>query len=156
MSVAFRRESDEEHLEPKFDIPLPPGPNLVTARGLALIVANVSALDAALDAAIDAEARKAVRRDLKYWATRRATAQVAPTANGEEAAFGTRVRYRLDGQEATIAIVGADEADPGAGLIAFTAPLARALIGAAAGETVAFAGRADAITLLAVEPLADA
>ena len=27
MSVAFRRESDEEHLEPIFEIPLPPGPN---------------------------------------------------------------------------------------------------------------------------------
>ena len=38
MSVAFRRESDEEHLEPKFEIPIPPGPNLVTARGLALIL----------------------------------------------------------------------------------------------------------------------
>ena len=37
MSVAFRRESDEEHLEPKFELPFPPGPNLVTPRGLALI-----------------------------------------------------------------------------------------------------------------------
>ena len=35
MSVAFRRESDDEHKEPKFDIPIPPGPNLVTRRGLA-------------------------------------------------------------------------------------------------------------------------
>lgn len=156
MSVAFRRESDEEHLEPKFDIPLPPGPNLVTTRGLALIVAKVTALDAALDTATDDDARQAVRRDLKYWTTRQATAQVAPLADGEEAAFGTTVRYRLAGREATVAIVGADEADPGAGRIAFTAPLARALIGAAAGETVVFAGRADAITLLAVGPLADA
>jgi len=30
MSVAFRRESDEEHLEPKFELPVPPGPNFVT------------------------------------------------------------------------------------------------------------------------------
>ena len=30
MSVAFRRESDEEHLEPKFELPIPPGPNYVT------------------------------------------------------------------------------------------------------------------------------
>ena len=37
MSVAFRRESDEEHLEPKFELPIPPGPNLVTERGLALV-----------------------------------------------------------------------------------------------------------------------
>ena len=35
VSVAFRRESDEEHLEPKFERPIPPGANLVTARGAA-------------------------------------------------------------------------------------------------------------------------
>ena len=42
MSVAFRRESDEEHLEPKFERPIAPGPNLVTPRGLALIGAIVA------------------------------------------------------------------------------------------------------------------
>jgi hypothetical protein len=26
MSVAFRRESDDEHMEPKFELPIPPGP----------------------------------------------------------------------------------------------------------------------------------
>ena len=56
MSVAFRRESDEEHLEPKFEIPLPPGPNLVTARGLAAIRARVAELEAAVAATTDAEA----------------------------------------------------------------------------------------------------
>ena len=45
MSVAFRRESDEEHLEPRFEIPIPPGPNLVTARGLEQITARVAALE---------------------------------------------------------------------------------------------------------------
>lgn len=151
MSVAFRRESDEEHLEPKFDIPLPPGPNLVTARGLALIEAKATALETALDAAGDDEARTAIRRELKYWHTRRTTAQVAPPADGEEAAFGTEVRYRLGGAEASVAIVGADEADPAAGSIAFTAPLARALIGLAADESGDFGGRA--ITVLGVAPL---
>ena len=34
MSVAFRRESDEEHKEPRFEIPIPVGPNLVTPAGL--------------------------------------------------------------------------------------------------------------------------
>ena len=37
MSVAFRRDSDEEHKEPRFELPIPPGPNYVTERGLALI-----------------------------------------------------------------------------------------------------------------------
>ncbi|HEY6814163.1 MAG TPA: nucleoside-diphosphate kinase, partial [Croceibacterium sp.] len=62
MSVAFRRESDEEHLEPKFELPIPPGPNLVTARGLALIAGRVAALEAGIAAAADDEARKPLRR----------------------------------------------------------------------------------------------
>ena len=39
MSVAFRRESDEEHKEPKFEIPLPSGPNCPkpTTQPLSLI-----------------------------------------------------------------------------------------------------------------------
>jgi hypothetical protein len=47
MSVAFRREGDEEHKEPRFELPIPPGPNWVTARGLALIAAKVAELEAA-------------------------------------------------------------------------------------------------------------
>ena len=42
MSVAFRREQDDEHFEPKFELPIPHGPNLVTARGLALIEARLA------------------------------------------------------------------------------------------------------------------
>jgi hypothetical protein len=48
MSVAFRREGDEEHLEPKYELPIPPGPNLVTARGAAQIAAKVVELETAL------------------------------------------------------------------------------------------------------------
>jgi len=46
MSVAFRRESDEEHKEPRFELPIPPGPNLVTPAGLAQAQARVSELEA--------------------------------------------------------------------------------------------------------------
>ena len=53
MSVAFRRESDEEHLEPKFEIPIPPGPNLVTPRGLALIGDKVATIEAQIAEATD-------------------------------------------------------------------------------------------------------
>ncbi|RZJ83240.1 MAG: nucleoside-diphosphate kinase, partial [Massilia sp.] len=42
MSVAFRRESDEEHLEPKFELPIPVGPNVVTPAGPALLAAEVT------------------------------------------------------------------------------------------------------------------
>jgi len=154
MSVAFRREGDDEHLEPKFELPIPPGPNLVTERGAMLIRAKVVALEEAIAAAMAAkateEAVKSLKRDLRYWATRHATMEIQPPADGDEAAFGTRVRYRLNGKENAITIVGDDEADPGAGLISFSSPLARALIGAGEGDFADFGGKADAIEVLAV------
>lgn len=152
MSVAFRRESDEEHLEPKFELPIPPGPNLVTPRGLALIRDRVAELERRI-AAAPADARDALKRDLRYWNTRAATAELAPPPESDEAGIGTRVRFRLNGQSRTLEIVGHDEADPAADRIAFSAPLARALIGAIPGEQLDFAGRADAITLDSVEPI---
>ena len=48
-------------------------------------------------------------------------------------------------------IVGGDEADPAQGSIAFSAPLARALMGAEVGESVEYQGREDAIAIVAVE-----
>ena len=77
MSVAFRRESDEEHKEPRFELPIPPGPNWVTPRGRALIAARVDALEAEIAGAPDDAAREVLRRDLRYWHTRRATAEDA-------------------------------------------------------------------------------
>ncbi len=150
MSVAFRRESDDEHLEPRFELPIPPGPNLVTPRGRALIDARIAALEAMLPDAADEEATKAIRRDLRYWTTRRATAVETPSREDGAVGFGNRVTFRLAGKERAVTLVGDDEADPAAGLIAFSAPLARALMGAEAGETVAFNGREDAIEVVAV------
>lgn len=151
MSVAFRRESDDEHLEPTFELPLPPGPNLVTSRGRALIEQRIGELEGEVARADDAEAAKKLRRDLRYWQTRRATAvQTAPRADGA-VGFGNRVTFRLAGKEREVTLVGDDEADPAAGTIAFSAPLARALMGAEAGELLPFNGREDAIEVLTVE-----
>ncbi|MFS0737797.1 GreA/GreB family elongation factor [Sphingomonas sp. 1P06PA] len=155
MSVAFRRESDEEHLEPRPDLPIPPGPNLVTPRGLTLIETRAAEFEAALEKALEEKAGddavKAIRRDLRYWHARRATAQLAPAADGEDVAFGTRVTYRRGKADHSITLVGDDEADPAAGLIAFTAPLARALMGAVEGDKVAFG--ADTLTVRKIEPI---
>ena len=150
MSVAFRRESDEEHLEPKFEQPIAPGPNLVTARGLALIGERVETIEAAVAAETDEEARKVLLRDLRYWHTRQTTAELAPEPEEGEVGIGSSVRVRMNGAERTIAIVGGDEAEPGADRLAFSAPLARALIGAMVGERVAFNGRDDAIEILEI------
>lgn len=155
MSVAFRRESDEEHKEPKFELPLPPGPNLVTAAGPALIAGKIAALEAAIEAESEDEARDGLKRELRYWNTRRATAQVAPLPEDGVAGIGARVRIRLNGRERVIEIVGHDEADPAADRLAFQAPLAHALLGAEEGERVDFGGKAEAIEILAVEAIAD-
>ena len=153
MSVAFRRESDEEHKEPRFELPIPPGPNLVTARGLALIEATVRALDERVAAGGDEAEIEAAKRDLRYWTTRQATAVLAPLPDGEEVAFGTRVTYELGGKRKTVAIVGDDEADPANGSISFSAPLARAMIGGFVGEKVDFGGKAEAIEIVKIEVL---
>lgn len=150
MSVAFRRESDEEHLEPKFEIPLPAGPNMVTVRGLALIEAKVAELEAAIDAEGEDAARDLLKRALRYWKTRRSTARVAAAPQGM-VGIGSRVRIRMAGKERVLEIVGHDEADPSVDRIAFAAPLAHALIGAEAGELVDFNGKSEAIEILSVE-----
>ncbi|MDF7773680.1 GreA/GreB family elongation factor [Sphingomonas sp. AOB5] len=155
MSVAFRRESDEEHKEPKFELPLPAGPNMVTPRGPALLAAKVAEIEAAVAAESNDEAREVLKRELRYWHTRQSTAQVAPVPEEDVVAIGSRVRIRLAGKERVIDIVGHDEADPAADRIAFQAPLARALIGAETGEFVAFNGKPDAIEILASEVIPD-
>lgn len=151
MSVAFRRESDEEHLEPKFELPIPPGPNLVTPRGLALIEARVAELENRLAEPLSEEERKAVLRDARYWRARQASAQVMAAPVGGEVAIGTRVTFERDGRSRTIEIVGHDESDPATGRIGFTAPLVRAMLGSEAGDEVELAD-GQTITILAIAP----
>lgn len=152
MSVAFRREGDDEHMEPKFEIPIRPGPNLVTPRGAALIADQLAQAQAALDGVSDEAEIKKLRRTIRYWSTRQATAEVQPVPDGDAVAFGCTVRLRLHGKERAITIVGDDEADPASGLIAFSAPLARAVMDAQAQDFADFAGKADAIEVLDVRP----
>jgi transcription elongation GreA/GreB family factor len=151
MSVAFRRESDEEHLEPRFELPIPPGPNLVTRRGLDQIQARNEELEAMLERPLSDEERKTVLRDVRYWRQRQASAQLAPIPDGDRVAFGTRVTFMRDGQASTLDLVGHDESEPAADRIAFTAPLARALIGAEVGDEVDFAGADGPLLITAID-----
>lgn len=153
MSVAFRRESDEEHLEPKFERPIAPGPNLVTPRGLALLGAKVAELEAAIERAVEAD-RDALKRDLRYWHTRQTTAELAPAPVPSTIGIGSCVTIRLNGAERSVEIVGGDEADPVTGRVGFQAPLAQALIGGEAGELVDFGGKREAIEVVAVSDAA--
>lgn len=150
MSVAFRRESDEEHKEPRFEIPIPVGPNLVTPTGLEQINRRVRELEAATAGEGDEARLGELKRDLRYWRTRLATAQLAPSPPQGEVGIGSTVRFRLKGAVREMRIVGDDEADPPTGLISFSSPLARALMGAGVGEPADFGSVADAIEIVSI------
>jgi transcription elongation GreA/GreB family factor len=152
LSRAFVREIDDAPPPLPLERPVSAAANLVTPRGARLIEQEIAALEAALmDPAAADEA--ALRRDLRYWLSRRATAQVVvhhpkPRAAG----IGTRVTIRRGVLMSDIWIVGEDEADPAHGRIAWTAPLARALDGAERGEVVELqaGGRIEEIRVFAI------
>jgi transcription elongation GreA/GreB family factor len=75
-----------------------------------------------------------------------------PVAAPQVVGFGVRVTISRKGQTSDIDIVGEDEAQPSAGSIAWTAPLARALDGAQRGEVVELeiGGRLETVTVLAI------
>ena len=155
MSVAFRREGDDEHLEPTFALPIPPGPNLVTKRGYGLIEARHEALEADLAGTLSEEERKRVLRDATYWRSRLTSAQVVPTPSGDEVAIGTRVTIDRGGRKQRLEIVGHDESDPTSGRISFTSPLGRALLGAEEGDEVDLPGSSGPVSILSIEVASD-
>ncbi|MBP7002008.1 GreA/GreB family elongation factor [Amaricoccus sp.] len=155
MSRAFVKEDDGDRPEALPELPVSAAPNLVTERGLRGIEAKVAGIEAALAAGPDETHQARLRRDLRYWALRRATARpTAPDPADPAAQFGSVVTY-LDpeGERRTVTIVGEDEADPSAGTIAYVAPVARALTGARPGDvvTVTLRGRPADLEVLAVE-----
>jgi transcription elongation factor GreB len=121
--------------------PLPAGtPNYVTARGLRALRAELARLTAATFASAgDAQAHAAWRAELEE---RVATALVVSPPEPQsalrgEARFGATVHLRdAEGRARVVQLVGVDEADAAHGLVAFTAPLARALLGRHAGDVV--------------------
>ena len=111
--------------------------------------AKVAEVEAAVASATDEEERTRLQRELRYWNTRAATAELAPTPAEDEVGIGSTVTIRLNGQTKTLTIVGHDEADPAHDRIAYAAPLARALMGAMAGRRLR-SGKADAVEVVEV------
>lgn len=154
MSRAFVKE-DADTPPPPLERPVSSAPNLVTPRGARRIDAEIARLEAEVAGAGSSEAAEPLRRDLRYWTTRRASAQlVEPQQAPGAAGFGTRVTVRRNGAVSTFSIVGEDEADPDAGRIAWTSPLARAVDGAEPGEMVELlaGGRKIPVEVLGVGP----
>ena len=138
MSKAF---TSEETTEPAPVVrpraPLPDGvPNYVTERGLALLREELAALHAerANDGTPEAAALAQRRARLEE---RLASAElVAPPAQITDVVrFGASVAVEGGDGPRRYRIVGVDEAEPASGRIAFTSPLARALLGKRVGDT---------------------
>ena len=153
MSRAFTKEIDDAPEAALPDRPISAARNLVTPLGAELIRNMVSTLSHQVEAAKTEEARAAIRRDLRYWSQREASMEiVTPPATPSEVTFGPAVTLRRGGKMQTVSIVGEDEAEPTSGQLAWTSPLAEALLGAVPGEDVEFerGGRTEMLTVIAV------
>ena len=157
MSRAFVKDDAWEDPVVAPRAPLPPGfPNYVTPRGLALLQAEAAGLEAAraaleADASLEDDLRRrrasVLAQRARELASRIAIAQVVDphaTAAGaaETVRFGATVTLRAvagpdAGEVERLQIVGVDEADPEEGRIAFTVPMAQAVLGKKVGDTVA-------------------
>ena len=129
------------------DRPLSPNRNLVTPAGLAQIESELERCHTLASLAQEAGDRSGLaraQRDLRYWQSRRATAELVPTMDDtSKVHFGSRVSIRYeDGREKQFRIVGEDEADPAKGTISYVSPMARALTSRVVGDVVQ-AGNAE-------------
>jgi transcription elongation factor GreB len=153
VSKAFTKdEAWEEPIIPPRP-PVPPGvPNYVTPRGFRLLRAELAKLEAErqrLDADRSDEVEYRRRLAILTGRTSDLTARIASAAvvdprhqPRDVVRFGARVTLRTlsgehAGEERRLEIVGIDEADAAHGLVAFTAPIARVILGREVGDTVA-------------------
>ncbi len=148
MSKAFTKEPEAGEVYD--DLPDRPisANNLVTSKGLEMIEAELARLHQKHAAAADIDDRSLlakINRDLRYWTSRRATAQVVEAPrDAKEVHFGSTVtNQRDDGRTHTYRIVGEDEADPSLGTLSYVSPVAQALMGKQVGEVVE-AGHSEA------------
>lgn len=144
MSRAFVKEPDGDLPEDLPELPISALPNYVTARGLRQLRQRLADCEQALaalaaDAANSRQSRALIERDQRWLQARLASAQWVrqDNRNPGRVAFGAEVRVAdQDGRQQVYQIVGEDEAEPDAGRISWTSPLARALIGTSVGDVV--------------------
>src|SRR5688500_13370445 len=123
MSRAFTREDDTNlQLGDIGERPVSQHRNLVTPQGLAEIEHTLSTLHEEFgkaEAEGDRERMALASRDLRYWTSRRETAEISvPDAKGDVVRFGMTVTVEgEDGKSHKWKIVGEDEADAAKGKI---------------------------------------
>jgi transcription elongation GreA/GreB family factor len=146
MSRAFVKESDGEQQDDVPERPQSPHPNYVTASGLKALQQQFAKLqnerhklnEGGGPELLDKEHLRLVERDMRYLQERIERAILIDPASqpADRVGFGATVETVDDNDEARkFRIVGEDEADPKLGRISWVSPLAKALTGAAVGDT---------------------
>jgi transcription elongation factor GreB len=162
VSRAFTKEDDgggELLVVPR--APLPVGvPNYVTPRGFRQLQAEHAELErerAALEASERgdrlARLNALAQRALALQARLASAELVDPRSQLQDSVrFGARVRVLHEsGEQSQYRIVGVDEADAARGFLAFSAPLARALLGKRVGEVATLRTPRDSEELTVME-----
>ena len=155
MSRAFTKEQDDAPTD-LGERPISPHRNLVTPEGLKMIEDELARLQRELAEANVAGERSAIARlsrDLRYWTSRRETAELSvPEPDSDVVRFGMTVELEnLDeGDTRTWTIVGEDEANPSEGKISHMAPVAIMLFGKPAGDILKINGKDWEIVSLSV------
>lgn len=146
MSRGFVKEDDLELAGT--DLPersISAQPNYVTANGYAQLQAQMARLEqqrlslsANKDDATAKQKMTMIERDLRYVSARLESALLTvPSNNVSQVLFGATVLVEdEDGLQHRYEIVGEDEADAHLNKVSWVSPLAKALIGQKAGDTV--------------------
>lgn len=146
MSRAFVKEDDGSGPEVLPDLPQSPHTNYVTPFGLKQLQDRLAEAKAHLAEAASAGdglegrlPRAAAERDIRFFEERLRRAQLVDPGSqpSGEVAFGAEVLViDEEGRERRYRIVGEDEADATAGKVSYVSPLAKALLGQEAGDSV--------------------
>jgi len=148
MGRAFTKESTDDLVAGELpERPVPAHVNYVTPHGHEQLQARVKALleqheQLTVQSEEDSAAKQKLReieRDQRYFNAQLECAAVVDPAGQprDEVHFGATVKMRdEDDREQRFTIVGDDEADVTGGKISWASPLAKALLGARAGDTV--------------------
>ncbi|CAI8813512.1 Transcription elongation factor GreAB [Pseudomonas sp. IT-P253] len=163
MSRAFVNEDNAaEQADQPVERQVSAQPNYVTPAGLAQLQTKVAELQHLLSEQsskgeqADKQRQADLERDLRYFKQRLQSAQVVtPASSTQKVQIGSRVTFSDEhNTEQTVQLVGEDQADAAAGLINWSSPLGRALLGAQLGDEVLWQRPAgdQSIEIIRIEP----
>jgi transcription elongation GreA/GreB family factor len=163
MSRAFVNEDNAaEQADQPVERQVSAQPNYVTPAGLVQLQTKVAELQHLLSEQsskgeqADKQRQADLERDLRYFKQRLQSAQVVtPASSTQKVQIGSRVTFSDEhNTEQTVQLVGEDQADAAAGLINWSSPLGRALLGAQLGDEVLWQRPAgdQSIEIIRIEP----